>query len=150
MRNQHVDLNNARLDDQKEVMRKIIAAGHCPFCKDNLKKYHEQPIIKEGKYWLVTTNQWPYDHTKLHFLLIYQEHATKLSELAPESGKELLELLQWIEKEYQVPGGGWAMRFGDSEYSAGSVSHIHVQFIQPDLDHPEYEPVHIKIGKDVE
>jgi ATP adenylyltransferase len=143
----HVDIDNARLDEQRQVMQEIIDADHCPFCRENLDKYHKQEILKEGEFWLVTKNQWPYDFTKVHLLLIYKQHATDLSELDPESGKELLELLQWAQKEYKIPGGGWAMRFGDTDHSAGTVAHIHVQFIMPDLEHPEFKPVRIKIGK---
>lgn len=144
---QFVDLDNAREDEQKKVMKEIISADHCPFCLDNLKKYHKQPIIKEGKYWLLTNNQWPYKHTRYHLLAIYKEHATNLSELDPNSGKELLEFMQWLEKKYKIVGGGFAMRFGDTNYSAGTINHIHVQFIQPDLKSSKYEPVRIKIGK---
>lgn len=147
MKNAHVDLDNARLDDQRQVMKEIIEAGHCPFCLENLEKYHKEPIIKAGEYWIVTTNQWPYEHTQLHFLLIYKEHVTDLLGLNPMAGKELIELVQWIEKEYQVPGGGWSMRFGDTDHSAGSVAHIHVQFVVPDLSAPEFKPIRIKIGK---
>lgn len=142
-----VDIDNSRLEEQRAVMEKIIEAGHCPFCLENLEKYHKQEILKEGKYWLLTTNQWPYKHTKVHLLIIYKEHATNLQELDPQSGIELLEFVQWAAEKFQIPGGGWAMRFGDTNYSAGTVAHIHVQFIMPDIDHPEYEPVRIKIGK---
>lgn len=144
---QFVDLDNARLGEQKQVMREIIAAGHCPFCLENLRNYHKQPIIKETPHWLVTFNQWPYEHTKQHFLLIYKEHAEKLNELDPTAGQELIELVAWLEKEYQVPGGGWAMRFGDTNYSAGTVAHLHVQFISPDIEEDNFEPVRLKIGK---
>lgn len=142
-----VDLENAREDDQREVMKKIMAANHCPFCVENLKKYHKQPIIKETKYWLVTTNQWPYDHTLHHFLLIYKDHAEQLQELETEAGKELFELVAWLEKEYHIPGGGWAMRFGDTNYSSGSVAHLHVQYVVPSIEDPDFEPTRIKIGK---
>lgn len=143
----YVDMDNARYDDQKKVMQEIIDAEHCPFCLENLRKYHKQPILKEGTYWLLTRNQWPYEYTKIHLLAIYKEHATNLAELDPQSGVELLELLQWVEAEYRIPGGGWVMRFGNTKYSAGTVNHIHVQFIQPDIDHPEYQPVRVKLGK---
>ena len=142
-----VDLDNAREDDQRDVMRDIIAAGECPFCAENLRKYHKQPILRESEHWLLTTNQWPYDHTKLHLLAIYKTHAERLSELVPEAGRDLLELMQWAEAEYDVPGGGWAMRFGDTDHSAGTVLHLHAQFLVPDLESPGYEPVRIKIGK---
>ena len=142
-----VDIDNSREEEQKQVMENIISAGHCPFCEENIRKYHKQPILKEGRYWIVTDNQWPYKNTKVHLLIIYKEHATDLSGLDPESGKELLEFVTWAEKEYQIPGGGWAMRFGDTNYSAGTVNHIHVQFIQPDISLSEFKPVRIKLGK---
>lgn len=147
---QFVDLDNAREDEQRQVMQDIVQAEECPFCLENLRKYHKQPILKETGFWLVTTNQWPYDHTKHHFLLIYKPHSEHLSELDPAAGRELLELVQWLEKEYHVPGGGWAMRFGDTNYSAGTVAHLHVQFVVPDVDAPDFEPTRIKIGKNKE
>ena len=70
-----------------------------------------------------------------------------MSKLDPNAGKELLEFVAWAEEKYKIPGGGWSMRFGDTNYSAGTVNHIHVQFIQPDLDDPEFKPVRIKLGK---
>jgi len=144
---QFVDLDNAREDEQKQVMKDIINADHCPFCLENLNKYHKQPIIKEGKYWLLTQNQWPYKHTRHHLLVIYKQHATDLSELDIESGKELLEFVAWAQKEFKISGGGFAMRFGDTNYSAGTINHIHVQFIQPDIKKPDFSPVRIKLGK---
>ena len=145
-----VDIANAREDDQRQVMADIIAADECPFCLDNLRTYHKQPILKETTFWLVTTNQWPYPHTKYHFLLIYKQHAEKLSDLDPAAGTELLENLQWLENTYKLVGGGWVMRFGDSNYSAGSVAHIHVQMVVPDRESTDYQPTKIKIGKDKE
>lgn len=147
MKQKFVDIDNARKDEQKQVMREIIDADHCPFCLENLEKYHKMPILKEGKFWIITENQWPYDHTKVHLLAIYKVHATTLAELDSESGKELLEMMQWAEKELKIPGGGFSMRFGDTNFSAGTINHIHVQFIQPDLDSPGYKPVRIKLGK---
>jgi ATP adenylyltransferase len=142
-----VDLDNSREDDQRAVMAGIVEAEHCPFCLENLRKYHKQPIVRETEYWLLTPNQWPYNHTKIHLLAIYKTHAERLSDLPPEAGADLLALMQWAEKEYNVPGGGWAMRFGDTNYSAGTVLHIHAQFLVPDLESPGYEPVRFKIGK---
>jgi ATP adenylyltransferase len=142
-----IDIDNARVDDQKKVMLDIMSADHCPFCAENFKKYNKQSILKDGTYWLLTTNQWPYDYTKHHLLLIYKIHAVNLSQLDPKSGVELLEFFQWAEEKYQIPGGGWVMRFGDTDYSAGTVNHLHAQLIQPDIDHPDFTPVRIKIGK---
>jgi diadenosine tetraphosphate (Ap4A) HIT family hydrolase len=143
-----VDLQNARYDDQRTIMKEIIDAAHCPFCSENLKKYHKQPIVAEGEYWLVTPNQWPYNHTRVHLLLILKEHAESLGELTPQAGAELVSLSAQLCEKYAVKGGGLALRFGDTRYSAGTVKHLHVQFIVPDIESPEFEPVRIKIGSD--
>ncbi len=142
-----VDIDNARLDVQRKVMQDIDVAGHCPFCIENLEKYHTEPIIKKGTYWLVTKNQWPYEHTKVHYLLINLTHVEHISQLDSAAGVELIELAQWLSKEFGVVGGGLVMRFGDTNYSAGSVSHLHAQFIQPDIEQPGFKPVRVKLGK---
>jgi ATP adenylyltransferase len=147
MNTKFVDIDNARVEEQKKVMRQIIADGLCPFCQENFVKYHKLPILKQGKYWLLTQNQWPYEDTKVHLLAILLEHAEHLSEVPAEAGQELLEMMQWAEKEYAVPGGGFSMRFGDTNYSAGTVAHLHVQFIMPDWGKPDFKPVRIKLGK---
>lgn len=144
---QFVDMDNARLDEQRAEMEKIIAAGHCPFCAENLHLYHKAKNLKEGKYWLVTYNQWPYENTKMQLLAIYRMHAERLQDIDPAAGEELLRFFAEIEKEYQIPGGGLAMRFGDTNYSAGTVKHIHAQFIWPDIEKPDFQPVRFKIGK---
>lgn len=142
----YVDIGNARYDDQRKVMESIQSAKHCPFCTENLKLYHKQPILHDGEFWVVTPNQWPYKHTKVHLLCILKEHAETLQELPPGAGEELLSLCAQFSQEYNAPGGGVALRFGDTRYSAGTVKHLHAQFIVPDIDAVAFEPVRVKIG----
>jgi diadenosine tetraphosphate (Ap4A) HIT family hydrolase len=144
---EYVDLRFARFDDQKKVMEKIIEEGHCPFCGDNLFKYHKKEILKDGKYWILTYIQWPREHTRVHLLAIYKPHAESLSDLDSESGLELFEYMKWAEKKFGVKGGAFALRFGDTSYSGGSVRHLHVQFMVPDIDSKDYEPVRFKVGR---
>lgn len=150
MSQQFVDIANARKDDQRAVMQEIIAQDHCPFCLENLFKYHKQPVLKETDHWILTKNQWPYDHTQLHFLIILKSHVEQLQNLTPQMGAELFEIIAWAEREYDIPGGGFAIRFGDTNYSAGTVKHIHAQFIVPSIDDPDFVPTRFKIGKDRE
>jgi len=147
-KNTYINVNNSRGDKQRAVMENIATAEHCPFCRENLAKYHQQTILKEGKFWIVTTNQWPYKHTKHHFLLIYKVHAVKLSDLSPSAGQELFELIAELEKNYAFKGGGLAMRFGDTDYSAGTIAHLHVQLIEPDIEAENFTAVRIKIGRE--
>lgn len=144
----HVDLSNARYDDQREEMEKIIAAGHCPFCPENLGLYHKQATAKETAYWTLTPNAWPYKHTKVHYLAILKRHAENLHELTKEESADLFAMLGAVQKEMSIPGGAMTMRFGDTKHSAGTVRHLHAHFLVPDLDDPEYAPVRFKIGAD--
>jgi ATP adenylyltransferase len=148
MKNQHVDLDNTRNDEQRAVMRDIIEADHCPFCLENLKKYHTPPTIKETKHWLLTSNKWPYKNVRHHLLIILKTHKEMLSELTAEEGTELVEILAFAQKHTNAPGGGFAMRFGDTDYSAGTVAHLHAQFIVPEINDPDFKPTRFKIGKD--
>lgn len=145
-KNNFINVNNARDNEQIKVMQKIADESHCPFCEENLRLYHKQPILQEGAYWIVTYNQWPYKHTKHHFLLIYKKHATRLAELETEAGIELFSLIKDLEKEHHFEGGGFAMRFGDTDFSAGTVNHLHVQLVIPDAMAKDFEPVKIKLG----
>ncbi len=147
---QQTDLDNARHADQRQIMQTINDRDESPFLLKNLRKYHPLPILKKGKYWYVTPNQWPYDHTQYHFLIIHQEDISDLTQVTPEAAQELIELSQWLQQKYKLVGGALCMRFGDTNYTGGSVRHLHAQFIVPDIKAPNYQPVRFKIGKDAD
>jgi len=131
-------------------MEEIQRQGHCPFCRENLETYHKNPILKEGNYWLITENQWPYEKVKQQFLAIYTTHIEHLTEIAPEAGSELIKLFAEVAKERQFSGGGVAIRFGSSPYGnyGSSVLHIHAHLIEPDLEAlEEHEAWRFKFGQ---
>lgn len=142
-----VDLDNYREAEQLAVMQKIAETGECPFCMEHFSKHQVEETLFDGTYWLLTYNRWPYKNTKVHLLAISKEHVEHISELNPEAGRELIEVFQWAAAHFDVPGGGFVMRFGDTNYSSGSVHHLHAQFIQPDIHAEGYEPVRVKLGK---
>lgn len=142
-----VDIDNSREPEQIKVMEEIIENGECPFCYEVLKKYHRTPILKETEHWVLTRNAWPYANTREHFLLILKSHKETLRELSPEEGADYFQMVAWAEKEFKLPGGGLAMRFGDTNYSAGTIKHLHAQLIVPDIDKPGFQPTRFKIGK---
>ena len=142
-----VNLNNARVDEQRDTMNRIVEDGVCPFCRDHLAKYHKKPILREGTHWLLTTNQWPYEHTKHHLLAIATEHVEHFCDLPEGALEELGGHFAWATKEFEIPGGGILMRFGPYEKAGSTVRHLHAQLIEPDLDSPGYEPVRAKIGR---
>lgn len=134
--NRFINPSNARSDEQLAVMEEIERQGHCPFCRENLEKYHKNPILKEGKFWLITENQWPYKGVKQQLLAIYKRHIEHLTEIDPEAGNELIVLFAEEAKKRHIVGGGVAIRFGSSEYGnyGSTVLHIHAHLIEPDLE----------------
>ncbi len=135
-KNKFINVSSVRRDDQKKVMKTIEQKGHCPFCCENLDKYHKNPIIKEGKFWLLTENQWPYEKIKHQLLAIYKIHIEHLKDLDPNSGQELFEMFAEEAKKRNIAGGGIAIRFGSNpelgNYGS-SVLHLHAHLIEPDL-----------------
>lgn len=144
-----VNLDNARLKEQKSVMQRILKQKICPFCTENFRKFHKEPILKDTKSWVLTTNQWPYKNTKIHLLVIHKKHIERVEEMDKTAGEELIGLIQWAEKEYSIRGGGVAMRFGDIRVNGGTIAHLHVQIASAKItesDDPGYKKVKFRIG----
>lgn len=142
-----LNFQNARTPEQVELMQKIAEDGVCPFCADHFKTYHPKLVLKETDYWFLTENMSPYAGTKHHFLFVYKPaHITKLSEIVPEASTDLFALLSSTIDEYEIPGGSFFMRFGDTRYTGSSVAHLHAHLIMGDVDMPGHEPVRVKLG----
>lgn len=139
--------DNARTEEQKRLMARIEKDGVCPFCAEHFRKYHPKPILKETDYWFVTENMSPYEGTSLHILFVYKpEHATHPEEISPEAFADLHNLLQWTTTTYDVEGGSFFMRFGNTAYNGSSVAHLHAQLIVGKAQDVTSEPLKIKLG----
>ena len=143
---ERVNLDNARLDEQRRVMENIVSDDVCPFCPEHLEKYHKQPILRSGEHWVLTPNQWPYENTRVHLLAIAAYHAESLNDLKKGSMDELQEHFQWAEFTYKVAAGGLAMRFGDVMENGATVNHLHAHFIVPEGDLTPDAKVRLKIS----
>ncbi len=141
-----VNLNNARLDEQRRVMQDIVENQECPFCPEYIDKYHKQKTLREGKHWRITKNQWPYKYTDIHLLAIANYHAEKLSDLKKGAFDELQEHMVWAEKEFKINTGGIGIRFGDMSGSGATVNHLHAHLIVPSADKPADKKVRFKIS----
>jgi len=141
-----VNLANARNEAQRATMERIVQNAECPFCPDNLEKYHTQEILRQGEHWLLTPNQWPYENTDTHLIAIPKYHVEKLSDLRVGSFDELLEHMKWAEQEYHINSGAVAMRFGDTKRNGSSVKHLHMHLIVPSADKPADAHVRFKIS----
>lgn len=141
-----VNLDNARFPEQRAIMERFDAQGLCPFCPPQIEEVEAEPVIRQGSHWHIRKNRWPYRGTRLHFLMIANQHIENLTEILPEAWQELLELIQWIESNYRVKGGGLGLRFGDVSLNGGTVKHLHLHFIAADPALPDYQKVRFAMG----
>lgn len=129
-----------------DVISQIQKDGVCPFCPESLAKYHKNPILKEGKFWLLTDNMYPYEGAKYHVLLIHKTHVTTFAEISEEAWYELDGFIKNFTEEHGIPGGTFIMRFGDTRYTGASVSHLHANLISPDGEDKDRKPIMARVG----
>lgn len=139
-----IEMSNVRTEKQRRVMEEILEAGHCPFCLENLDRWHKPVILKEGRHWIVTYNQWRYPNTELHLLFIAREHAEDVSDLPSEAGAELFDLAKWAKSRFGIQGGALAMRYGEPALTGATVRHLHAQIVVP--HQKSVSPVLIYVG----
>lgn len=116
--------------DYFNVIKTIEAGGQCPFCPFHFK-YHKNPILKKHKGWLISKSSWPYENSQLHLIIIGDEHKEQIWELGEEDIKSILFLIKWAAKKFDIKGGGFAMRFGETQYTGATVCHLHAHLIFP-------------------
>ena len=133
MKKRFVNLSNARKGEYQKIITKIALTGKCPFCKDNFK-YHKEPIIKQKKDWLLTKASWPYKNIHCHFLILGEKHKENFSQLTKNDLITISYLTRWAIKKYQIKGGALAIRFGQTDYTGASVSHLHFHLISPEIN----------------
>lgn len=125
-----VNIGNARTKDVAEELARIEKNKICPFCDPNyLKNEHKRPILEEGKYWLATENRWPYKGAKVHLLFIYKEHAIHIDEIGDEAWVELRKIVRDLSEKLGISGASLLMRFGNSDFTGATVTHLHAQLI---------------------
>lgn len=130
MSKKYVDERFAKNSEYSDVIGEIARTNKCPFCKENFK-YHKNPILKTKGGWLITKNSWPYENAEHHFILIGDKHIEQFSELTIEDFASVKALIDWAIKEYNIPGGGIALRFGDTSHTGSTVCHLHFHLIVP-------------------
>lgn len=133
MKPKFVNTKNARAGEYKKVIEQIATTGKCPFCKENFK-YHKKPIYARKNSWFLTNNSWPYKGTKHHLVILGDKHKEEFSELTAKDFTAIVYLINWAVKKWKIKGGALAMRFGNTDYTGASVSHLHFHIISPQIN----------------
>lgn len=128
------------------VINRIKGDGVCPFCPEHLLKYHKKPILAEGTHWLLTENMYPYKNAKHHLLAIHKKHVEHIKDLKPEAWAELVSSIQNEISKRKIKGGTFYMRFGNTDYTGATVTHLHANVITPDVDNPDRKPILARVG----
>lgn len=139
-------LGNARTHEQLDQMRELEADGICLFCPQNLAKDKKQRILYRSPLWTVTPNEFPYRGTRMHLLLVPDEHVTDIADLSGPAQQEFWTALRWIKDRYGLSYYSIASRNGDCEYTGGTIRHVHLHVIQGDVGDPAHEPVRTKLS----
>jgi diadenosine tetraphosphate (Ap4A) HIT family hydrolase len=130
----------------RKQLQKIARDKVCPFCTKYFLRYHERPILRRSKYWLVTENMNPYEGVEQHYLLVYTKHIEDVKKAVPAAWKELLSHIQWISKYGKLKGGTFFMRFGDVRYTGATIAHLHAQLISGVPTGKQTEPIAVTLS----
>lgn len=131
---EEVNMRHVRTDEQRELYERIQGTKLCSFCEDFCRgkppSFHPNPVIRDMKFWILTECFPKLDGAKEHFLIVSKFLDGKgchllFPTLSTDAWAEFGTLLEWVITEYQLPGGAFFFRFGDTDYTGASVSHLH-------------------------
>lgn len=136
----------ARQPHQLNRMKDLAERGVCAFCIEHIRQETTLPIELETEHWVVKRNDYPYERTTLHLLVIPKMHVKTISELPKEAQNEFLPTIAQVEKQYELTSYAVGMRSGDMHYNGGSVEHLHAHIIVGDPKHKNPDPVRFKMS----
>jgi ATP adenylyltransferase len=136
-------LANSRSEQQSRDMRRLEADGVCVFCPEHLDADPDQEVVHRTEHWTITPNEFPYQGTTLHLLLVPHEHVTDLLDLSAAAQRDFWTALGWVREYHGLTYYGLGARNGDCRYTGGTIAHVHVHVIVGD---PEQGPVRFKVS----
>ena len=126
-----VDDRYAKTGRYRKDLKEASEAKECPLCT---LRWHTNPILKRKGGWFITRTTQPYKNTKWHFLLIAKKHVEDIELLKENDLSEVLSLIKWAKKEFNIKGGGVTLRFGETLFTGATIFHLHFHFIAPLLN----------------
>lgn len=126
------NLEAGRDDAQIRQMEDLERRGVCVFCSKHFAAEHREPVYRDGDFWYLTGNDYPYESTTLHLLLVAKAHVASLSELPSEALAEFGQFLALVERDWKLTHCGIGMRSGDFRYNGSTIEHLHAHIIVVD------------------
>jgi diadenosine tetraphosphate (Ap4A) HIT family hydrolase len=140
------NLEEARFDEQRKRMKSLTNRGICFLCDSNVEAETNTPILLKTKHWYVKHNDYPYEGTKQHYMLVPYEHVMEFSDLSPEASAELGTVVnKTIDIANKPEAYSVFMRNGTMALTGASVAHLHMQFMVPDSDYKGASSTKVKL-----
>ena len=136
----------ARHKEQLQQMQDLAARGVCAFCREHIETEQREPIELETAHWIVKKNDYPYEGTSLHLMLVPKEHVKTFSELSSKAQSDFATTISKVEKKWHLTSYAVGMRSGDMRFNGSSVEHLHAHIIVGDTSNPKHEPVRFKMS----
>lgn len=127
-----VSPEHARTAEYYEHLKKVEGQQECPFC--NPLRFTPEKVLRATEHWRLVHNDFPYKHHLGHLLIIPIEHLEmeNFRSIPAALMVEVWELLLWATEEFKLPGGGLVVRWGDPDFNASTVRHLHWHIQAPD------------------
>jgi ATP adenylyltransferase len=120
---------NVRTPEQRAEMARLEAAGICLFCPEYLASHPRQRILFSTRHWTATPNEFPYEGTRLHVLLVPHQHASDLLELGDEVRADFWVALAAVAETSELRYYGLGVRNGECHYTGATISHVHAHVL---------------------
>ncbi len=137
---------NARTSEQLDEMRRLDAAGVCLFCPEELARHARQQILFRTRHWIATPNEYPYAGTRLHLLLVPDQHAASLLELSEEVRHDFWLALAAVVDKHQLSHYGLGVRNGDCRFTGATIVHVHAHLLVGDAQADDPLPVRMRFS----
>lgn len=120
---------HARTPEQLAEMRRLDAAGICLFCPQQLASHPRQEVLFRTRHWSATLNEFPYQGTSLHLLLVPHQHAADLLELSDEVRGDFWAALAAAVERHGLSHYGLGIRNGDCRFTGATIQHVHAHVL---------------------
>jgi ATP adenylyltransferase len=139
------DIANAKSDEQRRDMQALEAAKVCLFCPQGLS-LKDKRVFHRGEHWYVTPNDFPYDGTKVHVMIVPNRHLLSFTDLSSEEILELPKMLGWVNREFGIEGASMFARYGNTRYTGATIHHFHLHVAQGTEKSEKTKPIFALIG----
>jgi ATP adenylyltransferase len=140
-------MSNHRTAEQLAEMQRLEAAGICLFCPGSPRDdVRQREVVWESRHWTVLPNDFPYQGTMLHLLVVPHKHVNDMLDLDAESLSDFWDVLTVIRERFNLGHYGLGVRNGDCSFTGATIAHVHAHILVGDPTSEPEVPVRMKFS----